>query len=209
MNPIIILLLIILYITFLPITSLFYIILPKSKIGKFMSLPCIKFITHLTSYLFFIILVISSYFVEEQDPVNFLNHFPKYNQSFANYTSGCFSYMVNFENFYIRETKPTVLDFIISFWVIGQTWHELKKLFVLGIYDYMRSSSNTFSFTMNVFYITAYGLRFYMSECAMAIANLLAFIRLSFYLAFNQKVGPLQITLGKMINVSIKKNFKQ
>ena len=126
-----------------------------------MSLPCIKFITHLTSYLFFIILVISSYFVEEQDPVNFLNHFPKYNQSFANYTSGCFSYMVNFENFYIRETKPTVLDFIISFWVIGQTWHELKKLFVLGIYDYMRSSSNTFSFTMNVFYITAYGLRFY------------------------------------------------
>lgn len=43
----------------------------------------------------------------------------------------------------------------------------------------------------------------FVSEAAMAFANLLTFLRLSIYLGFNQQVGPLQITLGKMINVSL------
>ncbi len=42
----------------------------------------------------------------------------------------------------------------------------------------------------------------HISEGIMAIANLLTVTKLSFYLSFNQQLGPLQITLGKMINVS-------
>jgi len=40
-----------------------------------------------------------------------------------------------------------------------------------------------------------------LSEGLFAIGNLFSFARLSFYLPANQQLGPLQITLGKMINV--------
>lgn len=40
-----------------------------------------------------------------------------------------------------------------------------------------------------------------LSEGLLAIANVITFGRLCFYLPISQQLGPLQITLGKMINV--------
>ena len=42
-----------------------------------------------------------------------------------------------------------------------------------------------------------------LSEGLFAIANVLTFAKLCFYLPISQQLGPLQITLGKMINVKI------
>lgn len=41
----------------------------------------------------------------------------------------------------------------------------------------------------------------YLSEGLFAIANVFTFTRLCFYLPANEQLGPLEITLGKMINV--------
>ena len=42
-----------------------------------------------------------------------------------------------------------------------------------------------------------------LSESFFAIANVLTFARLCIFLPVSQQLGPLQITLGKMINVII------
>jgi hypothetical protein len=42
-----------------------------------------------------------------------------------------------------------------------------------------------------------------LSEGFFALGNVCLFGRLLFYLPLSQSLGPLQITLGKMINVSL------
>jgi hypothetical protein len=163
MNPILILLLTVLHVVCLPITSLFYIMLPHSKIGKFMSQPCIKFITHTSSYIFFIGMIVASYFVSEQSSGDFMRlaEYKPYRELFVNYTRSNLTIKVDFCNFFIRVNKPQALDIILSVWVIGETWHELKKFYVYGLSDYLYSSSNVFNFTMDVFFIAGYGLKYY------------------------------------------------
>lgn len=46
-----------------------------------------------------------------------------------------------------------------------------------------------------------------ISEGLFAVANLLSFLRICFYLPANQQLGPLQISLGNMLSVS-KTNFQ-
>jgi hypothetical protein len=43
-----------------------------------------------------------------------------------------------------------------------------------------------------------------LSEGLFAISNVISIARLTFYLPISQQLGPLQITLGKMINVKFK-----
>ncbi len=102
--------------------------------------------------------IFTEQFVEQK---KFLNLYPAYKEMFVNYTKRTdLDLKIEFDNFTIREDKPILLDIFISIWIIGQTWHELKKLFVLGIYDYLYSSSNTFNLSMNILYIAAYGLKY-------------------------------------------------
>ena len=47
------------------------------------------------------------------------------------------------------------------FWKKGHTWHEIKKIFNLGMYNYLSSSLNIVNFSMNFFYIASYGLKYH------------------------------------------------
>lgn len=263
MNPLTIMLFIILHIILLPISSIFFIILPKSKLGRFMTLPCVKFISQFASYLIFVGMIISSFFkfpIHESNH-NFMELFPRFNESFLKYVNRKdLAVHIDFENFFFRENRPTGLEITISVWILGQTWHEIKQLMTYGINDYFYSSTNTFNLCMNVLYLSSFGLkyhtmlvvsdylkligkdefwskvdhlnntnkeaqkevydvfywlnsdRFYwqnldpinLSEGLFAIANIFTFTRLCFYLSANQQLGPLQITLGKMINDILK-----
>ncbi len=183
---------------------------------------------------------------------------------------------LSFTDFVIRDKFPTKIDIIISIWIIGLTWHELKQLFKLKIFEYLYSPINVFNFCLNILFITSYCLKFHtmlvvsnkfeqiktddfwlkvntlnatdlegqksifetfywlnsglflyinyyfvfnlkiikkldryywvsldpinVSEGFFSIASLFTFIRLCFYLPANQQLGPLEITLGKMIN---------
>jgi hypothetical protein len=133
MNPIIIILLTVLHVLTLPLTSLIYIIAPNSKVGKRMSQPCIKFITHTSSYLFFIGMVIGSYFITETSPGRFttanplynLSDYPVNNATFVAYVQKNLNIKVSFCDFYIRINQPHPLDVIISVWVIGKNFYFL------------------------------------------------------------------------------------
>ncbi|RMZ93519.1 short transient receptor potential channel 3-like [Brachionus plicatilis] len=260
MNPIFIICFMLIHCILLPVNSLIYIIHPKCKIGKLMSLPCVKFISHFASYLSFIGMLIASSlrFAKEEKQLERFSH--KYSNYFSNYTEYVenidYVHQVDFSDFYIRSYKPSDLDLLITIWVIGQTWHEIKKLFQLGIYEYLYSPINIVNSLLNVLYIISYGLkyhtmilvasklkqietskfwldlgnlnetdlesqkniyetfywlnsdRFYwksfdpinLSEGFFAIGNVIAFARLCYFLPISQQLGPLEITLGKMIN---------
>ena len=254
----------------LPFTSMIFLISPDSKIGKFLSLPCVKFISHFASYLVFIFMIIAAnlgFASEVNSLVNFAvngddDHsngalFPDW--VIANYSAYVRNKLVNhppFTNFTIRPSSPSALDIIITIWICGHIWHEIKKIFNIGIHDYLVSPFNIINFTLNIFYIASYLLKyetmytvsrslaklnqtrfwlnlltlnetdqfmqdyynksFYwlnsdrlfwvsfdpinLSEGFFALGNVILFARLCFYLPISQQLGPLQITLGKMIN---------
>ncbi len=82
----------------------------------------------------------------------------------------------------------------------------------------MTSENSSTTALKEEFYRTIYWLnadRFFwvgmdpinMSEGLFAVANLLSFMRICFYLPANQQIGPLQISLGNMISVSFQSTF--
>ena len=125
MNPTIILLLILLHILLLPVTSLFYIFSSQSKIGRYMSQPAIKFISHFASYLIFIGMIITTYFqysLEEEngEDKNFNTHFKNYSKDLEEYSKRTDILIhLDFNDFVMRQHQPNRLDIIISIWIIG------------------------------------------------------------------------------------------
>ncbi len=105
MNPAIILVLILSHILFLPFSSAIYMAAPQSKIGKFIQLPCINFISHLASYLSFIILIIASILIVPAQFENFEKLSDSYSEFYQNYT-----YYLNRKDINI---KPVFNDLII------------------------------------------------------------------------------------------------
>ena len=165
MNPIFIICFILIHCILLPINSLIYIVHPNCKIGKFMNLPCVKFISHLASYLSFISMVIASNLRFANEEKRLERFSLKYSDYFSNFTEYAekvdLVYQVDFQDFYIRPYKPSDLDVLITIWVLGQTWHEIKKLFLLGIYEYLYSPFNIVNSLLNVLYIISYGLKYH------------------------------------------------
>lgn len=130
-----------------------------------MSLPCVKFISHLASYLSFIGMVIASnlgFAKEEKRLERFSLKYSDYFSNFTKYTEKIdLVYQTDFKDFYIRSYKPSDLDVMITIWVLGQTWHEIKKLFLFGIYEYLYSPFNIVNSLLNVLYIISYGLKYH------------------------------------------------
>lgn len=159
-----------------------------------MALPCVKFISHFASYLAFLCMIISSSVRFAYDESNsksiattrFQCQFTKYFSNFSEYTNRSdLAYKPDFYDFYIRPTRPSGLDLVISIWVIGnfisfstlylarylsnyihtlyigQAWHEIKKLFENGIYEYLFSSLNVLTFSLNILYIASFSLKYY------------------------------------------------
>jgi hypothetical protein len=143
MNSFFIFMLIILHVVLLPMTSLFFIFLPDSKvlfsfynklyslfplfsfkIGKFLSLPIIKFISHFASYLSFILIVITynlQFVSDGTHLARFSENFPYFFSNFSAYTEReDLYYVIQFDDFYIRPNSPSLLDIILSIWIIGE-----------------------------------------------------------------------------------------
>lgn len=119
--------LLICFILWMPFGCIAYIFAPNSKVGRFMSLPCIKFITLTTSYLCFIAMIIftSLQFASDQKmAVSFSSLFPMYVQNFTNYSSNeNLKYRFVASDFYLRRTTINDLDIVIVIWLLGKlTW---------------------------------------------------------------------------------------
>ena len=133
MNQGIIFLLIPLFLILLPFACLVHIIAPCSKFGKFISQPCIKYFSHILTYIIFIGMIIGSslkFREEQQNCERFSLKFPQFNHTFYLYTLNKFlkhHFPVN--DFYIRMQSPSNLDYCINLWVAGNLNNSLVYMY--------------------------------------------------------------------------------
>lgn len=156
MNPLVIILLSCLHVFLLPITSIFYIIFPRSKViylskncffflnikisifkvGQYLSLPSIKFISHFVSYIVFVIFIIVSSFTREtlETQVSMLKNTKSpifhHNETFVHYVSRSdLKIHLNFSDIFVRPTGTLYIDLLITVWVVGnfKTYLALNK----------------------------------------------------------------------------------
>ncbi|XP_056229271.1 short transient receptor potential channel 4b [Seriola aureovittata] len=173
-----------------PLLSIFYLISPKSRYGLFIRKPFIKFICHTASYLTFLFLL----FLASQ-------HIASAQQDF-------------------QGPAPTTVEWMILPWVLGFIWTEIKQMWDSGFQDYIDDWWNLMDFIMNSLYLATISLKIVayakysgykdracwemwhptlVAEALFAIANIFSSLRLICLFTANSHLGPLQISLGRML----------
>ncbi|XP_072547612.1 short transient receptor potential channel 4b isoform X3 [Salminus brasiliensis] len=173
-----------------PVLSLCYLVAPKSHYGLFIRKPFIKFICHTASYLTFLfLLLLASQHIVSTDPNR-------------------------------QGPLPTTVEWMILPWVLGFIWTEIKQMWDGGFQDYIHDWWNLMDFVMNSLYLATISLKIVayvkysgckprdtwemwhptlVAEAVFAIANIFSSLRLISLFTANSHLGPLQISLGRML----------
>ncbi|XP_040179804.1 short transient receptor potential channel 5 [Rana temporaria] len=173
-----------------PVLSLAYLIAPKSRLGLFIKKPFIKFICHTASYLTFLFfLLLASQHIVRTD-------------------------------LHMQGPPPTVVEWMILPWVLGFIWGEIKEMWDGGFTEYVHDWWNLMDFAMNSLYLATISLKIVayvkyngsrpreewdmwhptlIAEALFAISNILSSLRLISLFTANSHLGPLQISLGRML----------
>ncbi|NXY28258.1 TRPC1 protein, partial [Pomatorhinus ruficollis] len=175
---------------FWPLLSLCYLLAPKSRVGRIIHTPFMKFIIHGASYFTFLLLLNLYSLV--------------YNENKKN-TMG-----------------PALerIDYLLIIWLIGMVWSDVKRLWYDGLEDFLEESRNQLSFVMNSLYLATFALKVVahnkfhdyaerkdwdafhptlVAEGLFAFANVLSYLRLFFMYTTSSILGPLQISMGQML----------
>ncbi|KAG9351782.1 hypothetical protein JZ751_023033, partial [Albula glossodonta] len=153
-----------------PLFSFCYLIAPKSRYGLFIRKPFIKFICHTASYLTFLfLLLLASQHIVTTDPNR-------------------------------QGPVPTTVEWMILPWVLGFIWTEIKQMWDGGFQDYIHDWWNLMDFVMNSLYLATISLKVVAYvKAVFAIANIFSSLRLISLFTANSHLGPLQISLGRML----------
>ncbi|XP_029458605.1 LOW QUALITY PROTEIN: short transient receptor potential channel 4 [Rhinatrema bivittatum] len=173
-----------------PFFSACYLIAPISALGLFIRKPFIKFICHTASYLTFLfLLLLASQHIATTD----LN---------------------------LQGPPPTIVEWMILPWILGFIWGEIKQMWDGGFQDYIHDWWNLMDFVMNSLYLATISLKIVayvkyhgkfkrsdwdmwhptlVAEAVFAIANIFSSLRLILLFTANSHLGPLQISLGRML----------
>nr|XP_058898113.1 short transient receptor potential channel 4 isoform X6 [Kogia breviceps] len=173
-----------------PVFSVCYLMAPKSPLGLFIRKPFIKFICHTASYLTFLfLLLLASQHIDRSD----LNR---------------------------QGPPPTIVEWMILPWVLGFIWGEIKQMWDGGLQDYIHDWWNLMDFVMNSLYLATISLKIVafvkysalnpreswdmwhptlVAEALFAVANIFSSLRLISLFTANSHLGPLQISLGRML----------
>ncbi|XP_032838791.2 short transient receptor potential channel 4 [Tyto alba] len=173
-----------------PVFSVCYLIVPKSPLGLFIRKPFIKFICHTASYLTFLfLLLLASQHIDRSD-------------------------------LSMQGPPPTIVEWMILPWVLGFIWGEIKQMWDGGLQDYIHDWWNLMDFVMNSLYLATISLKIVafskysglvpreswdmwhptlVAEALFAIANIFSSLRLISLFTANSHLGPLQISLGRML----------
>uniref|UniRef100_A0A8C0BIV3 Transient receptor potential cation channel subfamily C member 4 n=1 Tax=Buteo japonicus TaxID=224669 RepID=A0A8C0BIV3_9AVES len=173
-----------------PVFSVCYLIAPKSPLGLFIRKPFIKFICHTASYLTFLfLLLLASQHIARSDVR-------------------------------LQGPPPTIVEWMILPWVLGFIWGEIKQMWDGGLQDYIHDWWNLMDFVMNSLYLATISLKIVafskysglvpreswdmwhptlVAEALFAIANIFSSLRLISLFTANSHLGPLQISLGRML----------
>ncbi|KAJ8922843.1 hypothetical protein NQ315_007878 [Exocentrus adspersus] len=199
-----------------PFYCMLYLFAPETKTGKLMRKPFMKFLIHASSYLFFLLLLILVS-LRADDLV------------FEYFGSASMKAYVIEKYRKQRGSPPTILEYAVLLYVFGFICEETQEIFVEGIQSYLRNLWNFIDFTRNVLYTAVFILRVasYLQQSAeirndpstayirredwyafdpqliaeglFAAANIFSALKLVHLFSINPHLGPLQISLGRMV----------
>lgn len=199
-----------------PILCAIYMIAPHSRFGKLCRKPFIKFLIHSASYLgFLVLLILVSQRIE--NPFFFL--FPiKERKKVSEF----------------RGSPATIVELMILGYVIGLIWSEIKQIWMQGALEYIHDMWNIMDFVTNSLYLATFTLRLLawlqvrkekaernpyafeerkhwdaydpnlIAEALFAGANIFSSLKLIYIFTVNPHLGPLQISLGRMVSDIVK-----
>nr|XP_025042220.1 short transient receptor potential channel 2-like isoform X1 [Pelodiscus sinensis] len=194
----------------MPLLSLLYWMAPKSRAGKMLKIPVIKFLLHSASYLWFLVFLLAESMVLQQRPEVFLGR----NQS-------------------VWESSLHMV------WVAGFFWYECKEVWIEGLRSYLLDGWNCLDIVILSLYLASFALRVlvagrgylhcrdpsspechyftraarhewhpedpqFVAEVLFAVTSMLSFTRLAYILPAHESLGTLQISIGKMIDDMIR-----
>ncbi|XP_011630949.1 transient receptor potential protein-like [Pogonomyrmex barbatus] len=198
-----------------PVYSAIYMIAPTSQMGLFMKKPFVKFICHSASYAFFLMLLgMASQRVEYLLIELFGNEWMR--EILAGWKKrerGCI---------------PGFVETGVIIYVISLIISEIKSLWADGLIEYISDLWNIVDFIQNTFYVIWISMRvtawwivqreywngldpwyprdqwhafdpMLLSEGAFAAGMIFSFLKLVHIFSVNPHLGPLQISLGRMI----------
>ncbi|KAB5548843.1 hypothetical protein PHYPO_G00060310 [Pangasianodon hypophthalmus] len=195
----------------MPFLCLIYWIAPKSKVGKILKIPVIKFILHSASYLWFLITLLAESIIMEM-----------------------------FRDVSSTRHQTILHNSIHMVWVAGFFWFECKEVWIEGLRSYFLDLWNFLDMMVLSMYLASFSLRvvilvkgyilcqspenaedcFYFTQSAradwhqedpqliaevlFAVTSMLSFTRLAYILPAQESLGTLQISMGKMIDDMIR-----
>ncbi|XP_045478713.1 transient-receptor-potential-like protein isoform X2 [Harmonia axyridis] len=199
-----------------PFYCMLYIIAPNTHTGKLMRKPFMKFLIHASSYLFFLLILI---LVSQRAEDLFIEQFgtEKWKESVVE----------KYER--QRGNPPMLLEYVVLIYVLGFIFEEAHEMFSEGFANYLRNMWNIIDFTRNFLYTAVLLLRVaayleqnseisrnpgtaylrreewaafdfqLVAEGLFAAANVFSALKLVHLFSINPHLGPLQISLGRMV----------
>nr|QDQ16917.1 transient receptor potential [Danaus plexippus] len=198
-----------------PVYCTLYMLAPDSEYGQFMKKPFVKFICHSSSYMMFLMLLSlasqrAEYLVLEWSGISWLQE------------------LVEFWKQRERGSLPGLIESTVVLFIASLVWGEIRSLWSGGLMEYLSDLWNIVDFITNVFYISWISLRFtswyivqrdynsgkdpwyprdkwdsfdpmLLSEGAFAAGMIFSFLKLVHIFSINPYLGPLQVSLGRMI----------
>ncbi|XP_014616389.1 PREDICTED: transient-receptor-potential-like protein [Polistes canadensis] len=199
-----------------PFYCIIYFFAPESRVGQLLRRPFVKFLVHASSYMFFLfILILVSQRVEVEVVKIFGNEETKRN--------------LEIQLARQRGAAPSPLEGLIVLYVLGFIWQEAREVYVDGLKAYLRNMWNFIDFTRNSLYVLTGILRAaayfrqraeiamdpsaaliprenwsdfdpqLIAEGLFAAANVFSALKLIHLFSINPNLGPLQISLGRMV----------
>ncbi|TSL04364.1 Short transient receptor potential channel 2 [Bagarius yarrelli] len=175
----------------MPILCLIYWIAPKSKVGKMLKIPVVKFMLHSASYLWFLITLLTESIIMEM-----------------------------FREGSSTRQQTLLHNSVHMVWVAGFFWFECKEVWIEGLRSYFLDVWNCLDMMVLSMYLASFGLRLVImikareewyqedpqliAEVLFAVTSMLSFTRLAYILPAQESLGTLQISMGKMIDDMIR-----
>ncbi|GAB0086179.1 Transient-receptor-potential-like protein [Sergentomyia squamirostris] len=199
-----------------PVYCTLYMIAPTCETAELMRKPFMKFLIHASSYLFFLFLLI---LVSQRAEVQLILMFGTESMRRA----------LEEELLKQRGNGPTYLELLVVVYVLGFIWEETQEIFAEGIQSYLRNMWNFIDFMRNFLYCLVAFLRIFayiqqtseisndpstayiarehwddfdpqlIAEGLFAAANIFSALKLVHLFSVNPHLGPLQISLGRMV----------
>uniref|UniRef100_A0A1I8NT53 Transient receptor ion channel domain-containing protein n=1 Tax=Stomoxys calcitrans TaxID=35570 RepID=A0A1I8NT53_STOCA len=199
-----------------PINSMNYLMCPDSEAGKFMKKPFVKFISHSCSYMVFLMLLGAASLRIVQITLELLA-FPWMLAMLEDWRK------------HERGSLPGPIELGIITYIGSLVFGELKTLYSDGIFEYIADLWNIVDFISNMFYVTWILCRatawivvhrdlwyrnidpyfprehwhpfdpMLLSEGAFAAGMVFSYLKLVHIFSINPHLGPLQVSLGRMI----------